>query len=126
MENGNWYSGKVVAGHQNGRTWNYPTANLEQVSPVLSLENGVYAAWTRVGEEKHGAMLYVGSRPTLGYDVPVVELHLLDYQGDLYGKDLEFQVVSQVRGEMKFETVDALVQRISEDEKRIREILKAC
>ena len=126
MENGAWYSGKVVAGHQNGRKWNYPTANLEQVTPKPTLNNGVYAAWARVENVNYAAMLYVGNRPTLGYEIPVIELHLLDYQGDLYGSDVAFCVVAAVRGEMKFNSIDELVMRISVDEKLIREILNQC
>lgn len=122
----NWHRGKVVHGNANGRKWNYPTINLTDVEPTLELANGVYAvALQLAGNEKHQGMLYVGTRPTLQLTERVLEIHLLDYQGDLYGQTVSFQIVKKVREEMKFDSVEALAQQLSEDEKNIRLLLNA-
>ena len=76
-----WHSGSVIHGHENGRKWHYPTINLADIHPVMSIEAGVYAAKVKVAEKTLAAMLYCGHRPTLELLEPVVELHLLDFCG---------------------------------------------
>lgn len=121
-----WHSGKVVHGNANGRKWHYPTINLTEIEPALDLENGVYAVALRLADNKtYQGMLYAGTRPTLQLKEKVLEIHLLDYQGDLYGQVVNFQIVKKVREEEKFNSVEALAQQLSEDEKHIRMILNA-
>lgn len=119
MEN-KWHSAKVVHGNQNGRKWGYPTINLAEVKPVLNLSTGVYAARVQAVGRFYMAMLYIGTRPTLSLSEPVVEIHLLDFQGDLYGQEVLFQEVEQIRGEKKFGTVEELIYQLQADEKSIR------
>ena len=119
----NWHSGSVIHGLENGRKWHYPTINLADIHPVMSIEAGVYAAKVKVAEKKLAAMLYCGHRPTLELSEPVVELHLLDFQGDLYGQQVEFLVLDRVRGERKFASVDELAAQLRADELAVRELL---
>ncbi len=118
-----WYSGCVIHGLENGRKWHYPTINLADIHPVMSIEAGVYAAKVKVAEKTLAAMLYCGQRPTLNLTEPVVELHLLDFQGDLYGQQVEFVVLQRVRGEQKFASVEELVSQLRRDEAAVRELL---
>ena len=89
----------------------------------MSIEAGVYAAKVKVAEKTLAAMLYCGHRPTLELLEPVVELHLLDFQGDLYGQQVEFLVLDRVRGERKFASVDELAAQLRADELAVRELL---
>lgn len=118
-----WHSGSVIHGHENGRKWHYPTINLADIQPIVSIEAGVYAAKVKVAEKTLAAMLYCGHRPTLNLTEPVVELHLLDFQGDLYGQQVEFVVLQRVRGEQKFASVEELVSQLRRDEAAVRELL---
>ena len=118
-----WYKGIVCGGLQKGRTFGYPTANMSAVHPSLPCSSGVYAARVRVDLQEYAAMLYVGTRPTLAMTSPTVEIHLLDYAGDLYGMELAFMVVGKVREERRFASEKELVSQISEDEKCIRQML---
>ncbi|MCQ2280635.1 MAG: riboflavin kinase [Bacteroidales bacterium] len=121
-----WHSGTVVHGNANGRKWNYPTINLANVEPALAVENGVYAVVLQLSEkELFQGMLYVGTRPTLKLSERVFEIHLFDYQGDLYEQTVSFRIVKRVRGEMQFDSVTALAKQLSEDEKNIRLLLNA-
>ena len=118
-----WYSGTVAHGLQNGRTFGYPTVNVTGVTPSLSFTSGVYAAKVRVHGGEYGAMLYVGTRPTLGLTESTLEIHLFDYAGDLYGTSLEFALLGKVRDERKFPSVAALVAQLRRDEEEIRAVL---
>lgn len=119
-----WYSGTVAHGLQNGRAFGYPTANLTDVTPLLELAPGVYAAKVLVHGSEYGAMLYVGTRPTLGLTESTLEIHLLDFDGDLYGTSLQFAMLGKIRDERNFPSVAALVEQIRRDEAEIREHLK--
>ena len=111
-------SGYVVRGDQLGRTMGFPTANIE----VRGLElppHGVYAARVRVlpGRRELRAVLNWGVRPTLGRPEgePRFEVHLLDQDGELYGRELEITFVRLLRAECRFDSVDALRSQIQRD-----------
>jgi len=78
-------------------------------------------AWE--GESTYGALINVGVRPTFGQGALSVEVHVLDFSGDLYGKTLEITVVEKLREEQRFERVDALVDQIEEDIEQARTVL---
>lgn len=124
LENGTaglvWHSGTVSHGLQNGRSFGYPTANVTDVTPPLPIGTGVYAAKVRVGDCEYGAMLYAGTRPTLGLEEPTVEIYLFDFEGDLYEQTLVFALLGKVREEQHFPSVEELVAQLRRDEQEIR------
>jgi len=89
----------------------------------MSFDAGVYAARVKVAEQMWSAMLYIGNRPTLNLSKTVVEIHLLDFQGDLYGESVEFAVLQRVRGERKFASVEDLAAQLQRDEMEVRRLL---
>lgn len=112
--------GEVVAGDQRGRELGFPTANIVPDPSLAAPGHGVYAC--RVGERL--AAVNVGVRPTFGNDLhPLVEAHVLDFAGDLYGQRLTIEFVERLRGEERFESVDALVAQMHQDVERTRELL---
>lgn len=119
-----WYSGTVAHGLRNGRTFGYPTANVTAVNPPLAVGTGVYAAKVRVGGCEYGAMLYAGTRPTLGLEEPTLEIYLFDFEGDLYDKTLQFALFGKVREEQQFPSVEELIAQLRKDEQEIRRKLK--
>ena len=114
-------SGEVVRGRGAGSGLGFPTVNLGGVAVVLPAP-GIYAARCKVAGATHGAALYVGERPTLGHGFSV-EAHLLDFAGDLYGARAAIEVLERVRGEARFDGVEALRAQMARDVARIREIL---
>ena len=115
--------GRVRRGRQLGRTLGYPTANLhfDGVTPALS---GIYA--TRV----HGAGLdawpsvsSLGTRPTVDGVEPLLEAHLFDFDGDLYGRRIEVEFVARLRDEEKFDTLAALTAQMHRDAEQARALL---
>jgi len=108
--------GTVVGGDERGRTLGFPTANLVPESALTVPGHGVYACRAQVGGENRLAAVNVGVRPTFhtGRGL-LVEAYLLDYEGDLYGRELRLDFLERLRGERRFETVDALVEQMHRD-----------
>ena len=121
----NWLTGMVIKGLQNGRKINFPTANL-QLDSSATIEAGVYAAEALLHNRHCYGMLYVGTRPTLRLTQKVIELHLFDFQEDIYDTSLQFRIIKKVREDKKFDDMKQLAKQITEDERIIREIIKNC
>jgi riboflavin kinase/FMN adenylyltransferase len=107
--------GRVVAGDRRGRTLGFPTANLHVPGGVLLPPDGVYAAWAATPHGRVGAALNIGIRPTFAGRRRTVEAHLLDFDGDLYGRWLVLDVVRRLRGEQRFDGPVALAAAIAGD-----------
>lgn len=114
---------EAVHGRGRGRTIGFPTANLSVPPDKLLPADGVYAARVRVGGTLHDAVANIGVRPTFGQSRRVLEVHVLDFTGDLYGRQIEIAFVDRLRGERKFDSVNALVAQISRDVDRARQLL---
>ncbi|GAA3922613.1 bifunctional riboflavin kinase/FAD synthetase [Luteimonas lutimaris] len=118
-------SGRVVHGRQLGRTLGYPTANLrfDGKRPALS---GVYATRVHgVGDAPWPSVSSFGTRPTVGGVEPLLEAHLFDFDGDLYGRRIEVEFVARLRDEEKFPDLPALVAQMDRDARQARDILGA-
>jgi riboflavin kinase / FMN adenylyltransferase len=113
------FEGEVVPGDRRGHELGIPTANLVPDDRLVCPGHGVYAAWA------HGfpAAVNVGVRPTFETGRRLlVEAHLIGYEGDLYGQTLRIAFIERMRGEKRFETVDALVEQMHRDVAEAREI----
>ena len=115
---------RVVHGEQRGRELGYPTANLDpDLEGMLPLD-GVYAAWATVDGQRYGAAVSIGNNPTFdGIPQHQVEAHLLDQKLDLYDHAIQLEFVEYIRPMNRFDGVDALVEQLQADEKRIRAVL---
>ncbi|MGH7940984.1 MAG: bifunctional riboflavin kinase/FAD synthetase [Limisphaerales bacterium] len=112
--------GKVVQGDKRGRDLGFPTANLDVTGLVLP-PNGVYSAITRVDRRLYRVALNIGVRPTLLSERRLqVEAHLLDFDGDLYGRELEIEIGDRLRQEKKFRSLDELKEQIARDVGAVR------
>lgn len=122
---GRWPSsfGEVVRGEGRGRDIGFPTANVVPQTPVLP-PNGVYAAQVLLAGETWPAVANLGHRPTFtDDDTPTLEVHLLDFEGDLYGQTLEICFLAHLRDEQRFSDVDALATQIHADIGHARALL---
>lgn len=117
-------SGKVVKGRQLGRTIGFPTANIE-VDPLKILPRGVFAAEVILGKEVLKGVCNIGCRPTVEKNgLPLTEVHILDFDRDIYGKTLTINIAAKIRDEIKFEGLGDLVQQINKDAICAYKILK--
>lgn len=109
-------SGKVIEGNKIGHTLGFPTANLEVTGQLLPA-NGVYAAATRLNGKFYRVALNIGFRPTVASGKPGlrVEAHLLKFDGELYGQELEIEIGEKLREEKRFNLATELQQQIERD-----------
>jgi len=121
--------GEVTVGDRRGRTLGFPTANLAPETEILPAP-GVYCGHLRRVDEGRAGRLWpavtnVGYRPTFrdGRDL-VAEAHLIDFSGDLYGVEVDLSFEARLRGEIRFESVEALRAQIARDVERAREQLR--
>lgn len=119
-------TGKVVAGDHRGITLGFPTANLALRERLALPADGIYAVWVRIGNEKdtHPGAASIGIRPTFGVGERRVEVYLIGFDGDLYGKDLSMEFVARLRGEERFDSTGALIAQMIEDVKVAKAILQ--
>ena len=113
-------TGTVVPGKQLGRRLGIPTANLRLPEEVAVPKFGVYACRCRIGEETYPAVTNVGTRPTVEGRGITVEPWILDYSGDLYGREITLEFFRFLRGEEKFPDLEALKSRIHADAEQTR------
>ena len=114
--------GRVVRGKQLGRTLGFPTANLRfPKTPALS---GIYATWVHgVGDTPWPSVSSFGTRPTVDGVEPLLEAHLFDFAGDLYGRHIEVEFVAKLRDELKFPDLPSLTEQMHRDADDARDIL---
>ncbi len=121
---GYWWRvrGRVEPGAGRGKGLGFPTLNLK-LAPGQAVRHGIYAMRIDVDGQSHLAAGYVGSRPTFGESEPVLEAYLLDFAGDLYGKEVDAEFVAFLRPDQTFATPEALSLQMREDCDQARAIL---
>jgi len=115
--------GTVVEGAGRGRVLGYPTANLETWPRLLLPGQGVYAGRAEVDGETHVAAIDVGTNPTFGTEPLHVESYLLDFEGDLVGREMSVEFWAYLRPEIRFDSPDELVEAMDRDVRRTRELV---
>jgi riboflavin kinase/FMN adenylyltransferase len=115
--------GHVAHGKELGRTFGFPTANLHLMRRK-SPTGGVLAVRVHgIGAGARNAVASLGTRPTVNGTEPLLEVHVFDFSGDLYGRLIEVEFVAKLRDEVKFDTVDAMVAQMKVDAANARELL---
>ncbi|HBO83702.1 MAG: riboflavin biosynthesis protein RibF [Deltaproteobacteria bacterium GWC2_42_11] len=116
-------SGKVIKGRNRGKEIGFPTANIYTLNELIP-GRGVYAAYCRVKGKILPAVVSIGANPTFGdIDSVNIEAHVIDFNGNLYGKNLRIHFVKRIRDEIKFKNPDKLVSQIKMDIKKARGLL---
>lgn len=119
-------SGTVITGEKRGRTIGFPTANLSVSENYLLPKKGVYAVRLKVGNEWHNGVLNIGYKPTFHKDLAeaTIEVHLVNFNEDIYGEQVILEWRKRIRDEKKFENVDALIAQIKQDKKEAMNYFK--
>ncbi|MBA3450539.1 MAG: bifunctional riboflavin kinase/FAD synthetase [Chloroflexia bacterium] len=118
-------SGEVVHGQHLGRSIGFPTANVVPPPALAPLADGIYAAWAWLPDDTapRPAVAYVGSRPTVDDGARMVETHLLDFEGDLYGQTLATDLLERIRPDARFDSLEELVAQMEIDKAHARDVL---
>ena len=123
---GRWWriAGKVVGGARRGTLLGFPTANVP-LRRGTALGHGIYAVRAWLDGTAYDAAAYLGTRPTFDDGMPVLEVFLFDFDGDLYGREIEVEFIDFIRPDRKFESPDALTAQMAQDCEDARTILAA-
>ena len=110
-------TGKVVKGDGLGKKINYPTANIfiEETYKIIP-KDGVYLVETIIEDKLFNGMMNIGHRPTIGTNVKSIEVHLFNFNEDIYGKVISIKMISKIRDEKKFSSIQALKEQLVKDE----------
>lgn len=119
-----WHKGIVLQGQKVGRSIGFSTINLDpQIVASILLEHGVYASRVKYGDIHYSGALYLGPRLILGETVTVLEIHILNFDQDIYGQLVDFQVLDFIRPPENFYSLESLKKQIQEDIVAIKKTL---
>jgi riboflavin kinase/FMN adenylyltransferase len=123
---GHWWrvKGTVVGGAKRGTGLGFPTANIA-LAPGTALAHGIYAVRVTVDGKVHPAAAYLGTRPTFDHGRPLLEVFLLDFEGDLYGREIAVDFIDFIRGDRRFDGIEALKAQMQADVDQVRQVLAA-
>ena len=118
--------GPVIHGDARGRTINVPTANIGYSRDKMIPAKGIYACWAHWHDKKYLAAINIGTNPTFTPDKQSlnVEAHLLDFHQEIYGEDVRLEFIARLRDELKFDSVDSLLEQIWKDIEDTKRVLQ--
>jgi riboflavin kinase/FMN adenylyltransferase len=118
--------GPVIHGDGRGRTIKVPTANIAYSHEKMIPANGIYACWAYLRGRKYQAAINIGVNPTFTphKQIPNVEAHILDFKDEIYGEDVKLEFVQRLRNELRFDSVEHLLEQIWKDIEQTRGILQ--
>ncbi|MEG0077704.1 bifunctional riboflavin kinase/FAD synthetase [Anaerorhabdus sp.] len=118
-------SGIVVHGHKRGREIGFPTANIDVLDELIIPRVGVYAGWTIIQGKKYQSMINIGHNPTFNFSHKLsVESNIFDFNEQIYDQEIKIELISYLRDELKFNSVDDLIEQMNQDQIKTREVLK--
>ena len=118
-------TGEVVSGKAIGRKYNYPTVNIDiKEDYKLIPKSGVYIVDTTINDKHYYGIMNIGNRPTLDGKNKTIEVHLLDFDQNLYGEKIQVGLLKRLRDEQKFDSIELLFEQIQKDEIMARELIK--
>lgn len=116
------YCGTVIHGLHHGEDFGFPSANIQLAGDEV-IATGVYAVQVNIAGIVHNGMLYVGTRPTLGLSQRTIEIHIFNFDRDIYGETVAFKIIHKVREEHKFSSVAELIKQLKHDKEQIKKML---
>ncbi|MBR2067752.1 MAG: bifunctional riboflavin kinase/FAD synthetase [Solobacterium sp.] len=116
--------GKVIRGFHQGTGMGYPTANVEIDEEYILPKLGVYAGYCCIEGKQYPSMINLGHNPTIKYrEKPSLEVHIFDFENDLYGRVIDVEFIAFIREEKKFNRKEELMQQLDKDNQKIRQVL---
>ena len=122
MSEGQWLSGRVVRGLQNGRRFGFPTINIALDESCSVEDSGVFAVELILRGKSYRGMLYIGTRPTLLLQDETLEINIFDFDEDCYDAKVKFKIGRKIRAEQKFSSVEDLINQLKRDKDEILQI----
>ena len=105
--------GEVIHGAQLGRKMGFPTANIDARN--IRVDNGVYYSRVTIADKRYNAMSNIGIRPSVDGNTRLLETHLFNFTGDLYGQEIEVELIRKIRDERRFDSIEELKGQLEKD-----------
>ena len=115
----NIFYGIVVHGLGKGKDFGFPTVNIKLNDNKLNIEKGVYAVIATIDNQSYKGMLYVGTRPTLDLKDITIEIHILEFDENIYSEQIFFKIMHKIRDEIRFSCVEKLIEQLHHDRKMV-------
>jgi len=112
--------GKIIAGKGTGKKIGFPTINLEIENQIAKDNFGVYAVKIFFDDNEYLGMANLGFSPTFESETPLLEVHIFDFDQDIYGREIEVELIKKIRDTRKFDNVEELKEQLEKDRKKIR------
>jgi riboflavin kinase/FMN adenylyltransferase len=116
--------GTVVSGLGKGREFGFPTVNIKLNNSELYIEKGVYVVIVTIENQLYEGMLYVGTRPTLALQDITIEIHILNFNKEIYNEQISFQILQKIRDEIHFSSIEKLVKQLHQDKEMVNKYFK--
>jgi len=116
------FLGTVVKGLGKGKTIGFPTANIKLINNELHIDSGVHAVNTTIDNQNYKGMLYVGTRPTLNMLEQTIEIHIFEFDKNIYDMQISFQILHKIRDEIKFKSEKELIEQLHRDRETVKSI----
>ncbi len=117
-------SGTIIHGQKIGRKINFPTANIEVDNFNLLPNHGVYAVIVKIQEKQYYGMINVGNKPTFNSNKMSFEVHILNFNEDIYNEKIEVHFVKFLRNQLKFESIEELKNQLDKDKNETMKVFK--
>jgi riboflavin kinase/FMN adenylyltransferase len=114
--------GTVVTGLGRGKEFGFPTVNIKLNNSELYIEKGVYVVIITIDNQLYKGMLYVGTRPTLALQEITIEIHILDFDKEIYNEQISFQILQKIRDEIHFSSIEKLVEQLHRDREMVNKL----
>ena len=115
--------GTVVTGDGTGKSLGFPTANISVNESRLIPGDGVYATWAYINKKKYLSATSIGTKPTFNGSNRLIEVYLIDFDGDIYGDNMEIEFFDRIRDQMKFDSKEQLIEKMNEDIIKVKNIV---
>jgi riboflavin kinase/FMN adenylyltransferase len=113
------FLGTVIHGLGKGKVFGFPTANIKLIDNELNVDSGVYAVAGIINNKTFHGMLYVGTRPTFDLKDFTIEIHLFDFNEEIYDMQISFQILHKIRNEIHFETIEKFIKQLHQDKEMV-------
>ena len=117
------FCGTVVKGLGKGKMMGFPTANIKLINNELHIDSGVYAVNVTIDNQKYRGMLYVGTRPTMNMLEQTIEIHIFEFEKNIYNMQILFQILHKIRDEIKFESEEKLMEQLHRDKETVKSLI---
>jgi riboflavin kinase/FMN adenylyltransferase len=114
-----FFFGTVIHGLGNGKDLGFPTVNIKLNDKELCIDKGIYVVVVTIDNQSYKGMLYVGTRPTLHLQEITIEIHILEFDEDIYDEQISFQILHKIRDEIHFDSIEKLIHQLHQDKEMV-------